>query len=262
MNYKKTIIFTLLINILISPLTGQSSNLQKDEIKRLFIKSKKLPLHTDQFANSLKLLPSPPDRNSQLFTIDKEIYLNTRKLINTSRWNQAIEEAAIFNGTIGKNFSKTIGIEISKKNTPITQDFLEDLLIMSGNFGTDKAKKHYQRIRPFMYYHTHSCTPEDESLLRKDGSYPSGHAAFGWSAALFLSEIFPDKQDQILKEGYEFGQSRVICGAHWQSDVDAGRLIGAEVVARLHANQEFRKKLKKVKQELLKKSREIHFNKN
>ncbi len=25
--------------------------------------------------------------------------------------------------------------------------------------------------------------------------------------------------------GWEFGQSRVICGAHWQSDVDAGRYV-------------------------------------
>ena len=40
----------------------------------------------------------------------------------------------------------------------------------------------------------------------------------------------------ILQRGIAFGQSRVICGAHWQSDVDAGRLVGSAAVAKLHAN--------------------------
>jgi len=37
--------------------------------------------------------------------------------------------------------------------------------------------------------------------------------------------------------------SAPICGVHWQSDVDAGRLIGAAVVARLHADPVFRVQL-------------------
>ena len=45
------------------------------------------------------------------------------------------------------------------------------------------------------------------------------------------------------------GQSRVICGYHFQSDVDAGRLVGSAVVARLHANNEFMAQLNKAKQE-------------
>lgn len=51
----------------------------------------------------------------------------------------------------------------------------------------------------------------------------------------------PDRQDSILKRGYEMGQSRVICGYHFQSDVDAARLVASAVVARLHANDNFMK---------------------
>ncbi len=57
--------------------------------------------------------------------------------------------------------------------------------------------------------------------------------------ALLLSEINPDAQDDILKLGYEWGQSRVIAGYHWQSDVDASRLVAAAGYARLHTNDEF-----------------------
>ena len=50
------------------------------------------------------------------------------------------------------------------------------------------------------------------------------------------------------------GQSRVICGYHWQSDVDAARVVASAVVARLHANDEFMAQLKLAKEEFKQKS--------
>ena len=34
--------------------------------------------------------------------------------------------------------------------------------------------------------------------------------------------------------GLAFGRSRVVCGVHWASDVEAGRIVGAATVSRLH----------------------------
>jgi acid phosphatase (class A) len=68
--------------------------------------------------------------------------------------------------------------------------------------------------------------------------------------ALVLAEINPANQDAILKRGYEIGESRVICGFHYRSDVDAGRITAAAVVARLHADKAFSKQLKKAKKEI------------
>ena len=57
--------------------------------------------------------------------------------------------------------------------------------------------------------------------------------------ALLLSEINPEAQDELFKLGYEWGQSRVIAGFHWQSDVDASRMLAAATYARLHACDAF-----------------------
>ena len=75
--------------------------------------------------------------------------------------------------------------------------------------------------------------------MRKDGSYPSGHTAIGWGWALILTELVPDRAEEILARGRAFGESRNVCNAHWYSDVVAGRLVGAAAVAKLHANREF-----------------------
>jgi len=64
-----------------------------------------------------------------------------------------------------------------------------------------------------------------------------------------LAEINPQRQNEILKRGYEIGESRVICGYHWQSDVDAAKVMAAAVVAQLHTNEEFNKQLVKAKAE-------------
>jgi len=105
------------------------------------------------------------------------------------------------------------------------------------------------QVRPFVLFKNHTCTPQDDEKMAKTGSYPSGHASFGWAAALILAEINPGRETDILKRGYDFGQSRVICGAHWQSDVDNGRLMGAAVVASLHSNPKFNMALNNAKEE-------------
>ena len=45
--------------------------------------------------------------------------------------------------------------------------------------------------------------------------------------------------DAILARGRAFGESRMVCNVHWQSEVIAGRFMGAATVARLHADPGF-----------------------
>ena len=78
-----------------------------------------------------------------------------------------------------------------------------------------------------------------EPWLAASGSYPSGHAALGWAWALVLTEMAPERADAILARGMAYGESRVICGVHYSSDVEAGRLVGAVLVARLKADPAF-----------------------
>jgi acid phosphatase (class A) len=115
---------------------------------------------------------------------------------------------------------------------------------------TDRAKEHYLRPRPFAVLNTPSCTPGEEAELAKNGSYPSGHSSIGWAWALVLAEVAPERADALLQRGRAFTQSRGICGVHWQSDIEAGRLIGAATVARLQSNPVFATQLAAARQEV------------
>jgi hypothetical protein len=68
--------------------------------------------------------------------------------------------------------------------------------------------------------------------------------------ALVLTEIAPQRANALLGRGYAYGQSRVICGVHWQSDVEAGRVVAAATVARLHADPVFRAQLDAAREEV------------
>jgi acid phosphatase (class A) len=50
----------------------------------------------------------------------------------------------------------------------------------------------------------------------------------------------PDRAPAVRERAYQFGQSRAICRVHYQSDVDAGRAVGAAVMPVLRANAEYR----------------------
>lgn len=206
-------------------------------------------LATNQLPNSLALLPPPPEFNSVDFLNDQASYQMAMAFHQPERLQQAITDADLSHNNLGTPFSSALGVLINPQNTPITHHLL-DRLAGDTERTVNIAKDYYQRIRPFMLFNSQSCTPKEDAGLRKNGSYPSGHTSYGWAIALILAEIRPERQQQLLQRGYQFGQNRVLCRAHWQSDVDAGYIVGAALVARLQANADFSAALANAKQEI------------
>jgi acid phosphatase (class A) len=58
-------------------------------------------------------------------------------------------------------------------------------------------------------------------------SYPSGHATFGMACGLLLSAMIPEKRAELYARARQYGESRLIVGAHFPSDVEQGRVAGA-----------------------------------
>ena len=199
--------------------------------------------------NSLRLLPGPPDGGSILFLYDQARYNWGKLQRKTARGEQAAQDARVTGDGLPKAYSEAFGVEINEENTPEILKLIVGMREDAGDLGTREAKRYYDRTRPFIFYEEDTCNPEQQAELSSNGSYPSGHSSLGWATALVLTEINPERQNEILKRGYEMGESRVICGYHFQSDVDAGRITGATTVARLHADPGFNKQLAKAKAE-------------
>ena len=145
-------------------------------------------------------------------------------------------------------YSEPFGLPITEKGTPAIYRLLARTADTAGA-STGTAKRHYMRLRPYVLYGEPTLVPDDEESHRRTGSYPSSHSAMGWATALVLSEVNPDRAEPILQFGYEYGQSRVIAGYHFQSDVDIARLAGAACVARLHTDKTFQKELEQAQKE-------------
>ncbi|KGT88403.1 acid phosphatase [Erwinia typographi] len=206
-------------------------------------------LKESQVVDSLKLLPPPPAMDSIDFLNDKAQYDVGKMLRNTPRGKQAWKDAHVAGDGVAEAFSEAFGVAITKDKTPEIYRLVMKMREDAGDLATRSAKEHYMRVRPFAFYNEPTCRSDEESTLSKNGSYPSGHTTIGWATALVLAEVNTAREGEILKRGYEMGQSRVICGYHWQSDVTAARIVASAVVARLHADPAFAEQLRKAKAE-------------
>ena len=200
-----------------------------------------------QGVDSAAILPPPPLFGDVRFLYDRAAYEHGLSLRDTERGRQAARDADVRN--LPELFSEAFGASITRENAAEIFALIQRVHHELGNMSTRTAKRTYKRLRPYVLYNAGTCLPAEEDRLRHSGSYPSGHSSRGWGIALILSEINPGRKEIILRQGYEIGQSRVICGYHWQSDVDAGRLAGAAGVANLHANADFLLQLKKARDE-------------
>ena len=204
---------------------------------------------SDEMPDMMKFLPGPPDSTSVAFMNDVARYYWGKEMRNDpERAAEATRDAVYGLQTILTEFEEAFGMKISKENTPeIYKVLLEGTVTCDCICTVPKSK--YMRRRPFMVFNEPTLYPEDEPSLRQNGSFPSGHTILGWSAALLMTEINPDRATEILARGYRYGENRLIVGAHWQSDTDAGRLAASAAYARLHTNERFLEQMKKAREE-------------
>ena len=207
---------------------------------------------TREMPDLLKMPITPPDSLSAGYAYDLARYYWGKSMReNPERSAMAKRDAVYGLDCICREFAEAFGLKVSKEATPEIYKLLLDALPTCDNICID-PKNHYMRRRPFMVFHETTLAPQDEADLRKNGSFPSGHTILGWSAALLLTEINPDGADAIMSRGYQYGESRVIVGAHWQSDVNAGYLAASIAYAKLHTSERFLKQMAKARKEFQK----------
>ena len=195
-----------------------------------YLGSQRLPDHA-------LFLPPPPASGSPLAAADVAVFEATRKLENGPRWQLAANDDQINHKAMLADFGCAVGLDLSAVDAPALSRVLirstADLLPL-----VNAAKDAYRRPRPYVEHEGPTCVVPTEELTAS-GSYPSGHAAAGWLYALLLVEIDPEHADAIVRRGRAFGESRVVCGVHYVSDIEGGRLTASALVAALHGAPQF-----------------------
>ena len=209
----------------------------------------KLYFSTEELPDLIKCLPPPPAFNSPEFSYDVLRYQwgKTQRL-DSVRAAIARRDAVWTYEALLAEFNVPFGMTISKTETPEIWKLMETSMATTDQMRV-APKAYYHRLRPFEMYEEHLLSTETEAELSGEGSYPSGHTMRGWLAALLLAEINPARADTLFARGWMYSESRVIEGAHWQSDIDATR-VGASIgYAALHTSPEFLAQLEKAQNE-------------
>lgn len=198
----------------------------------------------------LSIVPMPPSMDSIQFMLDQARY--KEGLAERIGPRGAVAAADADFKAQPSRFSEALGLDITKEKTPALHDLIKYVSKTTKDKGVRPAKHRTMRLRPYVLYETGTCYPADEANHRNSSAYPSGHTAQGWAVAQALCEAAPDRTSQIMRRGWEIGQSRVICGYHWQSDVDAGRILADLVMVKLRTTKKYQNKVRKAREEYAK----------
>lgn len=212
-------------------------------------------IELDQLPDLIKVMPEPPAFDSPEFANDVVRYnWGKEQRQDSARLAMAIADAEWFDHTkMYAQWKEAFGLEISESATPEIWKLLETSLATTDPMRVD-VKAHYQRQRPFDRYKDPMPSHEEDDL-RGDGSYPSGHSLRGWSISLILAQIAPARANEIYKRGWEYCDSRVILGAHWQSDVDLSRAVASVGFCALQGSKAFIAQMKKAQAEYAEKTK-------
>lgn len=167
------------------------------------------------------VVPPPPKKGDPRYDADRRVFRVTRALLDTPRGQLAVNDIPTSVPDLMRDFSCACGTKLSPKTTPATYRLLvnADADTQRAN---DAAKQQWKRLRPFLIDRGPDCQSKEE--LARSYDYPSGHTTHAWTISLILADLEPGRASQILARARAYGESRIVCGAHNMSAVEAGRL--------------------------------------
>ena len=193
-------------------------------------------------------LSGPPPVDSLWDRADQGL-VEAFQAVDDARWQLADLDA----NALYPRFEQAFGRQIDKKTSPALVKLL-DRAIDDVDATAAAAKDHFHRPRPFQRLQLQrvcdkSSPPKPEDHPTHGNSYPSGHSTHGWAVAMILARVAPDRSEALMARAQEYEESRLVCGMHFPSDVEAGHEVAVAVIAHLDASSEFQADLNKARKE-------------
>lgn len=109
-----------------------------------------------------------------------------------------------------------------------------------GNARPFQTLPHLQAYRGADYFgdasHSLDWLRGPKQDLMNSPSYPSGHTTYGYTESMLLALLVPERYQQMVARAAEYGNDRIIVGAHYAMDVIGGRATSLHALAHLLAN--------------------------
>lgn len=194
--------------------------------------------------------PAPPAANSDTDLVDLYLVRIAQRDASPAALTEAYDDAAAYSyDDLLPRFSAAAGAPtpLGVTSRPMLAHMMA-LLLDDTMASSRAAKAGHPRTRPYAKIagaNRGAAAPMGEIMpcytyrLEPTGSYPSGHAANGYAAALLLAAVFPARRAEILARGARYGDNRVICGVHHPIDVERGRALARAVFDRVSATPAF-----------------------
>ena len=196
------------------------------------------------------ILAPPPSIGSVEDDADRHSVEAWQKTSVARRQSAALDEKLVY-----PRFDDAFGHPIDRESSPALIKILNRSMRDVGAVAFP-AKDHFQRLRPYQRIQLrYECgvesPPKPEAHPTRGSSYPSGHSSAGWAVAMILARVAPERAEAVMARAHEYAESRIICGKHFPSDVAAGQVVAAAVIARLDASPEFQDDLTAARAEFL-----------
>jgi acid phosphatase (class A) len=199
------------------------------------------------------LLPPPPAADSPAQRADLQAVLDAQR---AARADGSVAHAVADAEPSCGRFSDVLGDVLAPKSNARLLAFLNQAA-RDGASISGPAKQYWKRTRPYAYSGEvealadmsagRKAAPGMDSDKAADAlahsSYPSGHATFGTVCAILLADMVPEKREALFARGRDYAHSRLIVGAHFPTDLEAGRIAGTVAAALLLQNASFRRDL-------------------
>jgi acid phosphatase (class A) len=195
-----------------------------------------------QFDPALLLPPPPPDGSpaaqAELAELHAIASARTADEYAAAKKDDGDEKPDAFSAVMGTGFDL--------KALPQTAMLLAEVQTEEKAVAK-RAKDYFKRNRPWI---------ADATLTEKCGtadpqsSYPSGHTTMGYSVAVVLAALAPEKSTIIMTRASQFAENRLVCSMHFRRDIMAGEALGTVIGYALLQNAVFQQQFALAKAEL------------
>jgi PAP2 superfamily len=106
-----------------------------------------------------------------------------------------------------------------------------------GNSRPFQTESHFTAYTGKDFCGTETTNTDNLQHLAANPAYPSGHTVYGYMESLLLALLVPERYQQMVTRAAEYGNDRIVLGAHYAMDVLGGRTLAEYDLAQLLANK-------------------------